>query len=248
MAVATTTGGKGRRKPQENWMIHYTKPGRYRDNGIVYHISDYAKATGKQCLTILDVGCSKAVADKVMKADLEKLGLQPYLFGVDVDKGMEGMAKQNLDLFMGSDIRDLRIYDLPLSDVVICSNVAVWVDGQASYEIVKRCAEQLKDDGVLVTNAFKFPRFPLLERKSCPRLLCESAHSLENGLRPFLSEYQRRKKEDCKLMSKAIYGRSEAMAYARTVWDSWNVLSEDSKTKWKSTIKKRQSWIHRHLN
>jgi SAM-dependent methyltransferase len=229
-----------------SWPISFTNPRRYRSNGVTYHVIDHAQASSKRFLTILDVGCSTGVAVKRLKANLEKLGIRSEVIGVDISKKVMQKAKRNLDRFVCSDIRLLGKEDLPLADVVICSYAAIWVTANTRYEMVHRCAEQLRDDGLLVTNAFPFRRVDLPKPVEFLRYRFESIPFLAKGRTAFSSELERRKAELLKRRSFAILGRTEALAYAESVRESWIRLDSRSKSRWHFTVF-LQAWDYHTL-
>ncbi len=104
-----------------NWKINFTRPNRYRLNGVTYHGIDYAISRNKTKLVIIDIGCSTGVATKKMKEDLGKKGISCRTIGVDISGAVEKRAKSNLDQFIRSDILALDFNLLPHGDIVVCS-------------------------------------------------------------------------------------------------------------------------------
>ena len=216
-----------------NWDVHFTKPYRYKVNGVRDYILDFARE--KRSLYILDVGCSNGVAAKTLIADLAKSGIRASIGGVDFSGKVRKKATKNLDEFFGVDILDTRQGDLPLADVVVCSYAAIFVPGERRYNIIRRCAEQLKEDGVLITNAFPFGRkFP--SPITVFRIQVGAVRVLGHGWTSFGVDYERRRAETAKMMSVAVRGRSAALDYAESIRSSWEGLTEKQRAAWKSGI------------
>jgi Zn-dependent protease with chaperone function len=219
-----------------NWDVHFTNPHRYRGNGVLDHVLEFAETRPGGPLYILDVGCSKGVAAKTMKAELAKVGIQSRVGGVDFSKKVWKRAARNLDDFYGVDILETAQTDLPLADVVICSYAAIFVVGERRYNIVRRCAEQLKDDGVLVTNAFPFGSEKIPNSFVVFRYQLGAFRQLANGWSTFRSELRKRRIEMAKAMIVAIRGRSAALEYAESIRTSWEGLTDKQREAWKRSI------------
>ena len=141
-----------------NWRVNFTKPKRYRSNGITYHVLDYATEEKKPALTVIDVGCSYGVASKTMKDDLAKRGVAATVYGVDISSRVQKRAQRNLDHFIRGDVTSIDPSALPKADVVICSFAVNLVSPEVRYIVVRSCVGLLKDHGVLITNAFPYER------------------------------------------------------------------------------------------
>jgi Zn-dependent protease with chaperone function/SAM-dependent methyltransferase len=219
-----------------NWPINFTNPKRYRDNGVRDHILDYTKGKGVRSLTILDVGCSKGVAARTLKSDLEREGVDTHILGVDLSPKVAKKAAKNLDGFYQVDVLETGQEDLPLVDAVVCSYAAILVTGDRRANIIRRCAEQLKPDGILVTNALPFR----LRRVETPweSLLYQAGalRTLQGGLRSFRTELKKRKADMRKRWSVAIIGREAALEFAESIRTSWENLSEKQRQAWKRVI------------
>jgi Zn-dependent protease with chaperone function/2-polyprenyl-3-methyl-5-hydroxy-6-metoxy-1,4-benzoquinol methylase len=219
-----------------NWEVSFTTPYRYRINGILNHTLDYAIARGLTSITILDVGCSKGVAAKTLKSDLAKKGIRAKIIGVDLAAKVRKNAEKNLDAFYGIDILQVTPKELPLADVVICSYAAVFVTGDRRANMIQKCAEQLQDEGVLVTNAFPFRQ---MSPPTPAEALCHeigSMKELSHGWRSFMSDFSRRRGEIAKRRTSAIRGRAAAIDYAEDIRKSWEALPEKKRQAWKQTI------------
>ena len=219
-----------------NWDIHFTTPKRYRVNGIRDHILDYCKASGKKSLNILDVGCSTGVAAKKMKKDLARAGIQARVTGVDLSESVRKRAIKNLDEFRLVDILSTEQKDLSLYDVVICSYAAIFVTGDRRYGIIKRCAEQLSNDGILITNALPFRPRKVPTPAGSLRHQLGAIRSLPGGWTTFTLELRRRKADMAKRWTTAIVGREAALKFAVDIRTSWEALSEKKKEAWKRSI------------
>jgi Zn-dependent protease with chaperone function/SAM-dependent methyltransferase len=219
-----------------NWEINFTNPNRYRSNGIFHHILDYARSNNLHELVILDVGCSTGQAARTLKADLRKSGIQARVIGVDPSGRVRKRAAKNIDEFHQVDILKTMRDDLPLVDVVICSFAAIFVTGERRYSIIHRCAEQLKDDGVLVTNAFPFERIGIPTPAAALGYQVGALRFLRQGWRPFRSELSKRGAETAKRRTWAIRGRLSAVGYAERILSSWEGLAPEKKKAWKRNI------------
>ena len=215
-----------------NWTVNTTSSSRYRDNGVTHHVVDYANATQNRALTVIDVGCSFGVAAKGMKTDLAASAIGTYIIGVDPSAKVRKAAMSNLDKFDPRDILKVDVNDLPLADVVTCMFVALWVGPEKRFKIVRRCAEQLKEDGVLVTNALPFPQVKFLTGIDLFRYRVESLPAMSNGWKSFRGELVRRREELVRRQSVPIRGRTAALAYAEGISQSWAHLSSLGKVNW----------------
>lgn len=219
-----------------NWEINFTTPNRYRSNGVLHHILDYAHSSDLHELTILDVGCSNGQAARTLKVDLLKSGIQARVVGVDLSGRVRKRASKNLDEFHQVDILKTTRDDLPLADVVVCSFAAIFVTGERRYSIIRRCAEQLKVDGVLVTNAFPFERIRIPTPAAGFRYQLGALRHLRQGWRQFKSELDRRGAEMAKRRTWAIRGRPAALGYAERIRSSWDGFDLERKKAWKRNI------------
>ena len=219
-----------------NWDIHFTTPKRYRVNGVRDHILDYCESSGRTSVSILDVGCSKGVAAKTMKKDLARAGIQARVTGVDLSTSVSKSATKNLDEFRLVDILSTEQKDFPLFDVVVCSYAAIFVTGDRRYSIIKRCAEQLTNDGVLITNALPFRPRKVPTPATSLRHQLGAIKSVPRGWKNFWSDFRRRKAEMAKRWTTAIVGREAALAFAEDLRTSWEGLSDKKKEAWKRSI------------
>jgi 2-polyprenyl-3-methyl-5-hydroxy-6-metoxy-1,4-benzoquinol methylase len=215
-----------------NWTVNTTSSGRYGDNGVTHHVLDYAKATQSRALTVIDVGSSFGVAAKGMKAGLAVSGIGANVTGVDPSKKVRNAAMRNLDKFDPRDILNVDVKDLPMADVVICMFVALWVGPERRFKIIHRCAEQLKDDGILVTNALPFPQVKYFTGMDQIRYRVESLPAMSEGWKSFREELVRRKEALVRRQSVPIRGRTAALSYAEGVLQSWANLTSLGKTQW----------------
>ncbi len=219
-----------------NWTVNTTSSSRYRDNGVTHHVVDYARATQNRALTVIDVGCSYGVAAKGMKTDLAASAIGAYIIGVDPSEKVRKAAASNLDRFDPRDILKVDVNDLPLADVVTCMFVALWVGPERRFKIVHRCAEQLTEDGILVTNALPFPQVKYLTGVDLIRYRVESLPALANGWKSFKEQLTQQREELARRQSVPIRGRAAALAYAEGIRQSWADLSSLGKAKWYITL------------
>jgi hypothetical protein len=63
------------------WKANYTYPERYDKEGVTDRVLEYL-SNGKKELTVVDVGCSIAVALKTMKARLEEMDVKVKTIGM----------------------------------------------------------------------------------------------------------------------------------------------------------------------
>lgn len=204
-----------------NWRVNFTKPKRYRSNGITFHVLDYATGEKKSTLTVIDVGCSYGVAAKTVKADLAKRGIDATVYGVDVSERVRKKAQTNLDYFIGGDITTIPSTALPEADVVICSFAINLVSPEIKYNVVRSCARFLKAEGVFVTNAFPYEHVKLPTSVQFFGAYVRALPSARGGWTAFATEHEKRKQSLLKRRSRSIIGRDAALRYANHVRDSW---------------------------
>jgi len=208
-----------------NWRINFTKPKRYRSNGITYHMLDYADNTSRSELTVVDVGCSYGVASKTMKDDLAKRGVTATVYGVDVAERVRKRATRNLDHFVGGDITTIPPGTLPKADAVVCSFAVNLVSPEIKYQVIRSCSDLIKEEGVLVTNTFPYERIRLPTTMQFFGAYFRALPSLRGGWSSFTSVHTNLKENLLKRRSRAIYGREAAFQYAESIRLSWNNLS-----------------------
>lgn len=120
---------------------------------------------------------------------LKKHGVSVHTIGIDPSPKVERLAKINVDEFYSMDVLDIDW--CAKADVVICANVARFVDGEHKHKILKKCAQLLKPSGVLIVSAgqcgkFKktmhdSPRPPALCVKNVLARVCASLERLKIG-------------------------------------------------------------------
>jgi Zn-dependent protease with chaperone function/SAM-dependent methyltransferase len=204
-----------------NWRVNFTKPKRYRSNGITYRVLDYAIRVKKPALTVVDVGCSYGIASKTMKDDLAKKGINVTVYGVDVSERVRERAQANLDYFIGGDITTIPPTALPEADVVICSFAINLVSPEIKYNVIRSCASLLKTEGVLVTNAFPYVRVKLPTPMQFFGAYCRALPSMRSGWAAFATEHEKWKQSLLKSRSLSVVGRNPALRYAEQIRDTW---------------------------
>lgn len=134
-----------------NWSSSYTFEDRYDLTGVNDRVIEYAKKNNKKYLDILDVGCSSGIAMKDLQNKLKEKGIVVKTAGVDPSHRIKNDADKNLDRFISGDI--LKVKAEPEFDVVVCSKMVLFVSPKLRSDIISKCAEFLKENGGLVTDA-----------------------------------------------------------------------------------------------
>ena len=107
---------------------------------------------------IIDVGCSSGDALKWASSKLERDGYKSYTVGIDISGKVAKKAGKNLDKFVLKDVLDVDDLD-GKADIVVCHRAIVYVDASVKSEIIRKCGDFLKDDGVLITENDDFQSF-----------------------------------------------------------------------------------------
>lgn len=173
-----------------NWSINYTFADRYELTGITDFILEYTKEA-KNELVIIDVGCSKGSAMKYAQDFLKQKKINSFTIGFDFSKNIVNDAKKNLNEFVNQDVTRINNYD-EKADIVICSKAAIFVTGKIRYNIIKKCSELLKNDGVLITDVDCFEKTSLLDELRLFQYIFPSPSCFKNGLKGFYKEWRRR--------------------------------------------------------
>lgn len=139
----------------KNWLTRLTYPERYDELGVTDRVLDYL-SNNKRDIHILDVGCSIAVATRLLKERLEDSGIKVHITGIDANSKVEEDAENNLDFFVNEDVMNVDAALYP-SDVVIFCNVVSYLSHQKKAAMIRRCTRFMKDDySVLITNTPTF--------------------------------------------------------------------------------------------
>ena len=156
------------------WSCSKTWPNRYDDFGATGYILLHAQ--GMEKAVVIDVGCSTGEAMLKSKLCLSRHGIKLYTVGIDMSDNakLKAKAKNNLDEFIDSDARKVDNY-AGKADIVVCLNAVRYVPGDAKSDMITKCAEFLKPDGVLITGVSpKHRRMLKLEdpASSHPKKVC----------------------------------------------------------------------------
>ena len=139
-----------------NWTPTCTYENRYNILGVTGYMRDHAKDDTKQMI-IVDVGCSNGLALKRAQECLRRHDISAYTIGIDPSLKIKTLAEKNVDEFYNADVLEIDLQEK--ADVVICANVARFVDGEHKRRIFKKCAQLLKPDGVFVVAAGQYRKF-----------------------------------------------------------------------------------------
>jgi len=212
----------------ENWFSNYTYNDRCQLTGIDKMVVDYAQRLQTNKLTIIDVGCSTAIALKTLRNTLKEIGIGSYIIGIDIDKKVKESAEKNVDLFINTDVT--KITDLNnIADIVICSKMALLVTAFRRYEIIKKCSDFLKKTGILITDIDDYAQPKILEEfKDIFKYDLPPLWTLKKGLRNFLSEYRFRRHGHFRKRMKQ-FEKEKATKYAEQIIEGWNRLKYDQK-------------------
>ena len=134
------------------WTCNTTWPSRYDDFGVTGYTFIHTKRTKKA--TVIDVGCSTGEAMYTCQQCMLENGVELYTIGIDMSEDVRVKAEENLDQFIFKNICDVYEY-IGEADVVICVNAIRDVPKDIKGNIVRKCAEFLKPDGVLITDVNK---------------------------------------------------------------------------------------------
>lgn len=198
---------------------------RYDALGIIGYMLKYAESSTKNRLTVIDVGCSKAEATRFAKTCLNEHGIKSFMIGIDNSVRIAEDAEKNLDEFILNDVIKVERY-YGEADVVICSKVIRNVDGDIKSEVLRKCAEFLKDDGVLITDVEGYKKsvresgFDSIEL-SKPRKI--NSYPFFENLSVFCFGLPRK---ETKMM-----GGNDALEYSKQIKDEWDNLSMFEKRK-----------------
>ena len=132
------------------WNNNITWKNRYDDFGVTGYMLLYAK--GRKDVVAIDVGCSKGIAVTESKKCLDKRGIRLHTIGIDMSGNAKliAAAKNNLGEFVNGNALEVNGYT-GKADIVVCLNVVRFVPGDVKSRIIRKCAEFLKPDGVLIT-------------------------------------------------------------------------------------------------
>ena len=132
------------------WRAGVTGKDRYSGQ-VTDAVAKYAAETGRKSLKVLDVGCSTGVAVKSMAGVLGGSGIAVTTTGVEESPGARSRAERNLDDLIPGDIREIK--PRPDFDVVLCFKMILFQTPEVRREVLSACAEWLKQDGLLATDA-----------------------------------------------------------------------------------------------
>ena len=116
-----------------------------------------------------------------------------------------------------------------VADVVICSKMALWVSSSRRYQIITKCSEFLKKNGILITDVDDYKKSRIIEdlvdfyRYDVPPFL-----ALKKGMRNFLVEYRYRRHGHFRKMMRQ-FDKESSVKYAQHIMEVWNKLSWDRK-------------------
>ena len=108
------------------------------------------------------------------KRCLFKHGIRVRAIGIDISGKVAAKAKKNLDEFIPGNVVDVRTHEGD-ADIVICMNMERFVSLNLKGRIVGKCAEFLKEDGVLITGVSKTYRNKLKLKEpssAIPAMVC----------------------------------------------------------------------------
>ncbi|EPA06873.1 class I SAM-dependent methyltransferase [Candidatus Nitrosarchaeum limnium] len=216
------------------WPINYTFEDRYELTGIINYILEYANNSTKK-FVIIDVGCSNGSAMKYAQTYLQQKNIESFTIGIDISKNVVDEARKNLDQFINENV--LNVDNCAgKADIVICSKAAIFVEGDVRCQIIRKCSEFLKNDGILITDVDCFEKTKLLEWFKLPQYLFPFVPScFKNGIRGFRKEYRRRIHTRFRKSMKKMY-KTDAATYAEKILSAWIDLPYIKKLDWKFQI------------
>lgn len=134
------------------WRCDTTWKRRYDHFGVTGYALLHAKC--RKNLVIVDVGCSKGIAMLDCQKCLEQYDVHAYTIGIDISEKHKVEARNNLDEFILDNVLNVNAH-MGDADIVICMNMERYVDLEKKSQIIRKCAEFLKPDGMLITNIDK---------------------------------------------------------------------------------------------
>jgi hypothetical protein len=213
-----------RKIPSENWFSNYTYADRYYLTGIQQLVVDYTNREQTKQITIIDVGCSTAIALRQLQTVLENLNMPCFTIGIDSDKKVKNVAEKNVNHFINDDVT--KINHVFEANIVICSKMALWVSAERRHQIILKCSEFLKDNGKLITDVDNYTKTGILEDLAD---ICKydfpPLRALKYGIRKFLADYRYQRHGHLRKKMKS-FGKKEAVEYA------WHILKMWQKLKW----------------
>ena len=201
------------------WEKSTTHRYRYDALGIIDYMFKYAESSAKNRLTVIDIGCSKAVATRFAKTCLNGRGIKSFTIGIDNSIRIAEDAEENLDEFILNDVMNVERY-CEEADVAICSKAIRNVDGVIRSKVLGKCAGFLKDDGVLITDAEGYKKS--VQARGLGSLELSEPRKIYRYSFPesaVVGCFELFRKET-KMM-----GKNDALEYSRQIKDEWDSLS-----------------------
>lgn len=204
-----------------NWKSTYTGESRYNVLGVTGYILKHAESSAEK-MCVVDVGCSRGVALSGARACLEKHHVSVYSMGIDPSPKIASLARTNMDEFVNTDV--LEIDWCEKADVVICANVARFVDGEHKNVIFRKCTQLLKSNGILIVSAGRYRKFEREKaNNSRPCALCSKS----------VLHYVWAKVERCMIRDVLSLNKDDAGSFAEHVLKDWTGKSRRKRFMWR---------------
>ena len=220
-----------------NWNNNRTFENRYELTRIHDLLLDCVKGS-KNKIIIIDVGCSFGKAMKYTQNWLKQNNIDSYTVGIDPSKKVVDEANENLDEFINQDVLDVNEY-VEKADVVICSKTAIFVTGEKRYQIIKKCVNFLKTNGVLITDVDCFEKPKLSDELMDCFYLIPPVFYLKNGVKRFRKEYWRRIHFPLRKKIKKMH-KDTALNYTDEILAAWNDMSSFDRWNYKFIVYTKQ--------
>ena len=219
----------------DEWINNTTFQRRYDLMGVTGHIYEYANGLTEE-IRVADVGCSFGVALAECQACLKGKGIKMHTIGIDGSPNVKTKASKHLSDFIPDYVTEVNKERVGECDIVICVNTVRYVDIPYWYEVIKKCLEFLKHDGILITGinhseglALKTESF--FQGTSPPGMLCP-----RRGLRGLVERLRlKRAPKDTRAMK-----RKDASRYTEMLHEEWNRLSQKQKQQREAKIRRKK--------
>ena len=226
----------------DEWINNTTFQRRYDLMGVTGYIYEYANELSGE-IRVADVGCSSGVALAECQSCLNGKGIKMHTIGIDGSPKVRAKAPKNLSDFVPYYVTEVNKERVGECDIVICVNTVRYATIPYWYQVIKKCAEFLKPDGILITGinhseglALKTESY--LQGNSLPGTMYPM-----KGMRGLVERLRlKRVPKDTRAMK-----RKDALRYAETILEEWKRQSPKQKQQ-KETKIHRQKILYGNIS